>query len=131
MPPTKFQLKLAYSLRRCGLKNLNIAAMAAILETGMILAILNLHVTPMPSTKFGSIRRCSGADLEQIWFEDFQAGCCGDYPRYWKGTILAILNLHVHSMPPIQFQLNLTRFGRRCLLNNFEMATGKEQFQQF
>ena len=27
---------------------------------------------------------------------------------YWNGMILAILNLHVVTMPPTKFQLNLT-----------------------
>ena len=37
-------------------------------------------------------------------FEDFQDGHLG----YQNRTILAILNLHVATMPPTKFQLNLT-----------------------
>ena len=39
-----------------------------------------------------------------------------------NGTNLAILNLCVTVMPPIKFQLNPTRFGRRCLSKNFKIA---------
>ena len=34
MPPIRFRLNLTLFGRRCGLKNLNIATMAAILDTG-------------------------------------------------------------------------------------------------
>ena len=37
-------------------------------------------------------------------FEEFQDGRHG----YWNRTILAILNLYVAPMPPINFRLNLT-----------------------
>ena len=37
-------------------------------------------------------------------FEEFQDGHIG----YRNGTILAILNLHVATMPPTMFQLNPT-----------------------
>ena len=36
-------------------------------------------------------------------FEEFQDG---DHLGYLNGTILAILNLHVATMPPTKFQLN-------------------------
>ena len=38
-------------------------------------------------------------------FEEFQDG---RHLGYWSRTILAILNLHVASMPPTKFQLNPT-----------------------
>ena len=38
-------------------------------------------------------------------FEEFQYGCHGDHLGYRNGTILAILNLHVATMPPTKFQL--------------------------
>ena len=41
-------------------------------------------------------------------FEDFQEGRHGGYLRYLNGMILAILNLHVVTMPPTKFQLNPT-----------------------
>ena len=41
-------------------------------------------------------------------FEEFQDGRYGGHLGYRKGTILAILNLHVATMPPIKFQLNPT-----------------------
>ena len=36
-------------------------------------------------------------------FEEFQDG---GHLGYWNGTILAILNLHIATMPPTKFQLN-------------------------
>ena len=41
-------------------------------------------------------------------FEEFQDGRHGSHLRYRNGMILAILNLHVATMPPIKFQLNPT-----------------------
>ena len=71
----------------------------------MILAILNLHVAPMPPTKFGlnlvMVR-------EQMWVQDFQDGCPGSHPRYPNRRIKAILNLYVSPMLPIMFWLNPT-----------------------
>ena len=53
----------------------------------LLLAILNLHVTQMPSTKFW-------LNLNyQMRFEDFQDGHLGGYLRYRTRMILAILNL--------------------------------------
>ena len=41
-------------------------------------------------------------------FKEFQDGCHGRHLEYRNGMVLAILNLHVASMPHIKFQLNLT-----------------------
>ena len=43
--------------RRCHLKNFKMAALAAIFNVGMehILAVLNLHVSPMPPIKFSAL----------------------------------------------------------------------------
>ena len=41
-------------------------------------------------------------------FEEFQDGHHGGHLGYWYRTILAILNLHVATMPPTNFQLNST-----------------------
>ena len=41
-------------------------------------------------------------------FEEFQYGRHGGHLGYWNKTILAILNLHVATMPPTKFQLNPT-----------------------
>ena len=41
-------------------------------------------------------------------FQDFQAGHHGSHLRYWNGTNLAVLNLHVAPMPPTMFGLNQT-----------------------
>ena len=41
-----------------------------------------------------------------VWemsFEEFQDGCHGGHLGYQTGTILAILNLYVTVMPPINF----------------------------
>ena len=40
--------------------------------------------------------------------KEFQDGCRGGHLGYRKGRILAILNLHVATMPPTKFQLNPT-----------------------
>ena len=41
-------------------------------------------------------------------FDEFQDGHHGGHLGYWNGTILAILNLHVATMPPTKFQPNQT-----------------------
>ena len=46
--------------------------------------------------------------LRQMIFEDFQDGLHGGHLGYRNKLILAILNLHVASMPPTNFQLNPT-----------------------
>ena len=46
-------------------------------------------------------------------FEEFKDG----HLRYRKGTILAILNHHVATMPPTKFQLNPT-YGSRGDVEN-------------
>ena len=43
----------------------------------------------------------------QMLFEDFQDGHHGSHLGYQNGKILAVLNLHVASMPPTKFQLKL------------------------
>ena len=56
-------------------------------------------------------------------FEDFQEGrYCGHLANRNR-KYLAILNLRVAPMPPSNFGLNLTEFGRRCGLKIFKMAT--------
>ena len=44
----------------------------------------------------------------EMLFEEFQDGRRGGHIGYQNGTILAILNLQVATMPPTKFQLNLT-----------------------
>ena len=46
--------------------------------------------------------------LEEMSFEEFQYGHRGGHLGNWNKTILAILNLHVATLPPIKFQLNPT-----------------------
>ena len=62
----------------------------------MVFAILNLHVTPMPPTKFWLNLPYH---WEQMRFEDFHL-------RYRTRMILAILNLYVAPMPSIKSGLN-------------------------
>ena len=45
---------------------------------------------------------------EEMSFEEFQDCRHGGHLGYRNGTILAILNLYVTVMPPINFQLNPT-----------------------
>ena len=77
-----------------------------------------------------------------VWempFEEFQDGHHGGHLGYGNGTILAILNLHVATMPPTKNDFNNSeslchcdashqvsalsalRF-ERCRLKNFKMA---------
>ena len=69
---------------------------------GRILAIFNLHVAMIPSTKFLFIS-VQHMVLE-LSFEEFQDGCHGGHLGYWKGRILAILNLHVAMIPSTKFR---------------------------
>ena len=77
---------------------------------GMILAMLNLRITPMPldyaqsNLQFG--RRCS------LKIFKMEAG-------YWNGRILASPNLYVTPMSPIKFWLNPT-FSKEMLFDTFQ-----------
>ena len=85
MPPSTFSLLFG---RRCCLKNFKMAAMESHLEhrNRTILAIPNLHVSPVPQ--------------EQMSLDDFQGGRHGGHLKYRNGTILVIQNLYVTLMPP-------------------------------
>ena len=75
-------------------------------RNGTILAVLNLHVSPMPLIKFQlNPTYRSGADVISR-FSSWPSWW--PFLGYWNGTILAILNLHVTQMPPTKFGLNLT-----------------------
>ena len=60
-------------------------------------------------------------------FEELQENPHGGHLGYWNGTILAILNLCVTVMPPINFQLNhgLTVWeeNQEMLFEDFKMVT--------
>ena len=71
---------------------------------GMILAILNLYVAPMPPIKF----QLNPNTVWEISSEDFQDGRHGNHLGYWNGMTLTILNLHVAPMPSTKFGLDLT-----------------------
>ena len=74
-------------------------------QNGTTLAILNLYVTVMLPSSFGSIRR---KVYEEMSFEEFQDGHHDGHFGYLNGTILLILNLCVNVMLPIKFWLNPT-----------------------
>ena len=104
--------------RRYRLKNFKMAAVAAILDIGteqflQFWISVSLWCFPL---SFGSIQLTV---WEEMSFEEFQDGC----HRYRKGTILAILNLYVTSMPPIVSMQSDVWFLRRYRLKNFKMAT--------
>ena len=73
-----------------------------------------------PQSDFQFWRRCckcengrqtTGQGILTVWemsFEEFQDGSYSGHLGYWKGMILAILNLCVSLMPPIKFLLNPT-----------------------
>ena len=71
----------------------------------MILAVLNLHVIPMPPIKFQlKLNYSLGRDVvwRISWWLPWRPSLISDW------NILAILNLHVPWMPPIKFQFNPT-----------------------
>ena len=70
---------------------------------GTNLAILKLHVTPMPPSKFWLNLTSFGSSYDLKIFKMATMGAILDI-----GTkmILAILNLYVAPMSPIKFQLN-------------------------
>ena len=108
MFPTKFQLNLTYRSRANVVSRFSSWPLwwpSWILEQK--LAILNLHVTPMPPTKF-SLNPNYPSGAEMVWRFSRQPACGAIYLRYGTRTTLAILNLYVASMPPTKFQLNLT-----------------------
>ena len=82
--------------------------MVVILDIGTtILAILNLHYSPMPPIKFKLNQTyCLGQD--------------GGHLGYQNRIILAILNLHVSPMPSTKFQLHPT-YGSRAD-NNWRLS---------
>ena len=57
-------------------------------------------------------------------FEEFQEGHDGNHPGYRNRTILAILNLHVATMPPTKFQLNPT-YGSGGDVENMKANDGR------
>ena len=83
----------------------------------MILAILNLHVAPMPPTKFGlNLTKASGADVVSRW-----------QPR-WPSWIAKQKDLsnseslcRSNASHLVSAQSNL-RFGKRYHLKNSNMA---------
>ena len=104
MPSIKFQLNFTYCLKDAGSKNFSHGSHLGY-QNRKILAILKLYVTPMPPPSFTSIPLTVH---EQMWFEDFRR--CrlknfshGSHLGYQNRTILAILKLHVTSMPPLTF----------------------------
>ena len=86
----------------------------------MLLAILNLHVTPMPPTKFWlNLTYHSGAD--EVWRISRWPPCgpsqISDYNCFSNSESLC----HSDASHQVWAQSTL-RFGRRCLLKNFKMA---------
>ena len=55
-----------------------------------------------------------------MWFEEFQDGHLG----YRNGTISAIFNFHVATMPPTKFQLNPT-YGSGGDVENVKINDGQ------
>ena len=112
-----------------------------------ILAILNLHAAPMPSTTFPlNLTYCSGADnnwrlsrwLEKMLLEDFQDGWHGSHLWYWNRMILAILNLHGPNASHHVWAQSDLGFQSRCGFKIFKMVaqaasldSQTERFKQF
>ena len=92
MLPTKFQVKWHLGLEEA--KNRFSRFMM-----GTILAIFDLHVTPMLPSKFGlSVQ-------EKKQKIDFQDGCHGSHLGFPIGMILAIFDLQVTPMLPTSLEL--------------------------
>ena len=68
-----------------------------------ILAIFDLHVTPMLPSKFGVNWPSVQEKKQKI---DFQDGCHGSHLGFPIGTILAIFDLQVTQMLPTKFGVN-------------------------
>ena len=79
----------------------------------MILAILTLHVAPMPPTKFG-------LNLTGLWFQDLKNGRPSWIAKRNDFSNSESLS-HSNASHQVSAQSDL-RFGRRCHLNNFKMA---------
>ena len=71
----------------------------------MVLAILNLHVPPMPPTKFW-LNLTYHLDADEVW--RFSRWPPWHHLIYRNNMILTILNFYVSPMPTIKFQLNQT-----------------------
>ena len=108
MPPIKFQLNPTQFGRRCHLKNFKmppwwpswISEQNGLSNSESLCHCDASHQVLAQSKLFG--RRCRLSNL--------QDGRNGGHFGYGNGTILAILNLHVATIRPTKFQLNLT-FG--------------------
>ena len=82
------------------------AAVAAFVVnvTKWFIAILNLHVTPMPPHQ---VLAQSDLTFGSRWgLKIFKMATLEGHLRYWNRTTLAILNLYVPPMPHIMFGLN-------------------------
>ena len=56
--------------------------------------------------------------VDVVWKD----GCHGGHLGYQNKMILAVLNLHVASMPPTNFQLNPTYHSGAAVVDIFKMA---------
>ena len=85
----------------------------------MILAVLNLHVAPMPSTKFRlNLTWDSGADVVSSFSSWPQSlSWIAERNDFSNSESLWCSN----ASHQVSAQSNL-RFGRRCRLKNFKMA---------
>ena len=70
---------------------------------GKILAIFNLHVTPMLPIKFEANSPFGSREKRKI---DLQYGRHSGHLGFPIGTILAFFNLQVSPMIPIKFKIN-------------------------
>ena len=107
MPPIKFRLNLTRFGRRCCLMNFNMATVAAILGFGT-----------ERLSKSKSLRHCDSSHQVLVQTDiRFGRRCCLKNLGHlgnWNGTLLAILSFHFTTLPDTKFQLNSTRFLRRC-----------------
>ena len=89
-------------------------------QNGMILAILNLHVAPMPSTKFGlDLTWGLGADVVSRFsrWPPRRPSWLAEQNDFSNSDSLCFSN----ASQQVSAQSNL-RFGRRCRLKTFKMS---------
>ena len=85
----------------------------------MILAFLDLQVTPMLQASLESIGFSVQEEKRKI---DFQDGCHGGHLGFPIGTILAIFDLQVTPMLPSKFGVNWPFGSGEEANNRFSMA---------
>ena len=89
-------------------------------RNGMVLAILNLYVAPMPHIKF-RLNLTNGLGGDVVWRILRWHPCRPSWISEWKDFSNSESLCHWDASHQVSVQSNL-RFGRRCRLKNFKMV---------